>query len=176
MKPKIPLNEMVAKFLKSKLCFHLVPLGSSATLPIPFRLKEKLYISLYFYTGRKIEIENKIKIYRPHTKVVLDYSTARIVNYFDLLTLKDSNSEHWKKPIGEFPHKEIETLSLNEYKDKKSELIALYDKIIELLYNNNSYENCKNDFRQRFYQICEPSLLPFLKNAGPTFFEWLNSE
>jgi hypothetical protein len=176
MQPKIPLNEMAGKFLKSSLCFHLVPLGSSATLPVPFKLKENLYISLYFYAGKKLEQENRIKIYPPHTKIVLDYSTARIVNYVDLLTLKNSHSEDWKKPIGEFPHKEIETLSLNEYKNKKSVLIALYDKAILLCSNDESDKNFKNDFRRRFYQLCEPCLVPYLKKAGPKFFEWLDKQ
>ena len=174
MHSKIPLDKLIEKFLKSKQCFSLVPLGSSVTLPFLIKISDKVYLSFLFYTGKKLESESRIKIYRPHTKIYLDYSTARLVCYFSLSMLNNSNSDKWKEPIGKFPHKEIETLTFNEYKKRKSELIADYDKAIETFIGNSSDSNFRNEFSKRFYQLCEPPLLPYMREASPKFFEWLD--
>ena len=76
MHSKVPLNELIDKFLESRQCFSLVPLGSAATLPVPIKINDKVYLSVLFYTGKKVDVQNRIKIYRPHTKIILDRRTA----------------------------------------------------------------------------------------------------
>lgn len=51
-----------------------------------------------------------------------------------------------------------------------------YEKAITLFNGITTDENFKGSFRGRFYQLCEPPLILYLKDTGRKFFEWLNKE
>jgi len=159
------------KFRKSKVRFDLMPLESTSSLPIPLKINEKIYMKLLFYTGRKFKKEEKVKIFRPNCEIVLDYSTARIVSYKNYRSLFVNLD--WYKPIGEFPHKKIEKLTVKEYKQENNKLLDEYDKAVDLFLNNSDDDEFKRNFGEKFHRLCAPCLLPFMVKAGKDFFDWL---
>jgi len=165
---------LIEKFKKNKLRFNLVPLESSSSLPVPVILNGKVFLSFLFYLGVKEKNKEKISIFRPHTKMVIDYPRGKIIQYTNLVAIDQLGKEKWKEPIGLFPHMEIESLKLKEYFERRNELLIKYDLAIEQFRNDIHDRDFKNIFRGEFYQLCEPDLFPFLIREGEPFFTWLN--
>jgi hypothetical protein len=173
-------NRMIStieQFKKNGSKFRLVPLGSTASLPIPLRIRGKVCLAFLFYTGKRLNEKEKIKIFRPNAKIVIDYPRGKIIYYRDYCLLdefkNDFKDKKWDEPIGMFPHEKIESLTLKEYNEKKNKLLAQYDEAIDLFLNNKDDAEFKEDFRNQFYNLCEPCLLPFMNKVGKNFFDWL---
>lgn len=165
---------LIERLKKDRCRLNLVPIESSVSLPVPFKSKGKVFLIFFFFTGGRIESKNRIQVFRPHAKIVVDYPRGKIVYYIDMVSFDETGREKWKNPIGEFPHKEIETLSLREYNEKRRELLTQYDTAIDQFVGGTFVSDFKNEFRERFYQLCEPCLLDFLRGGGKSFFEWLD--
>jgi len=170
---------IIEQFKKNGSRFRLVPLESTSSLPIPLRIRGKDCLAFLFYTGKRLNKEERIKILRPNTKIVIDYPRAKIIYYQDYFLLDEFKEEFkdkkWDEPIGIFPHEKIESLTLKEYNKKKNELLVQYVKAIDLFITNENDDEFKKEFRNQFYTLCAPCLLPYMNKVGKNFFNWLNS-
>jgi len=162
------------KFKKNSLRFKLVPLESTPTLPIPLLINEKPYLAFLFYTAKRLNKNEKMKIFRPNTKILINLQNAKIASYQNYTVLDEFQNVGWEESIGEFPHDEIGSMTLQEYNQNKEELIKSYDKVFDLLMSNYQDDMLQNGFSKLFYRLCEPCLLPFMKEIGKDFFEWLD--
>jgi len=165
----------IERFNENRAYFRWIPLESSVSLPVPILMsKGKVYLGLLFFTGKRLKRKERIKLFRPNTKIVIQHPSAKIAFYRDYSALDEFPSIEWCKPIGEFPHKEIESLNLKEYTGKRKDLLTKYDHIISLFRRNMADGESKYQFRNSFYELCEPGLLPFMKKIGKPFFTWLH--
>ncbi len=176
-------NRMIStieRFKKNSLTFRLVPLGSISSLPIPLNMRGRILLAFLFYTGQRLGKEERIKIFRPNSKIVIDYPRAKIIYYRDYFLLdefqKEFKDKQWDEPIGTFPHNKIESLTLKQYNEKREILLSQYDEAIHLYLNNRDDISFKNDFRNHFCNLCPPCLFPFMRKVGKKFFEWLAIE
>lgn len=162
------------KFKKNNLRFKLVPLDSSPSLPIPIIKNRKPLLSFFFYTAKKYKKEEKIKIYRPNSRMIIEIKSSRIVYYRDYKLLDKFPDISWKDPIGEFPRDEISTLTLQEYNQMKDDLLSDYDRYFDLLQGNNQDDTFRKDLSEKFYKLCEPCLLVFMRKIDIKYFKWLD--
>jgi hypothetical protein len=174
MNSTMSLDKLTEKFLKSKQCFNLVPLGSSASLPVPIKIDNNIYLSYLFYTGKKVKGHSWINIYGPHTLMYLSYPNIEFQTSVPIDSPNKANVKIRNEPIGIFPHEAIETLTLNEYRKKKCDLIKDFEKAIKLCFDDIPDEKFKIYFKENFYELCEPALIPSLQRIGPKFFGWLD--
>ena len=78
----------------------------------------------------------------------------------------------FEKPIGYFRHESIKNFTKQEYKAKKEELYAMYDKIINALLNNARYTEADNDaFKTLLNIMIEPSLKPMYTALDEEFYK-----
>lgn len=173
MKSNFSIKSTIDQFNKNIVKFRLVPMESVPSLPVPLKMNDNICLAILFFTGRRIKDEAKIKIFSPNAIIIIDYLTSKIIYFRDYKTHDQFKESKWDEPIGEFPHKEIESLTLKEYTYKRKELLTNYDKILNLFKKNVNDEKAKEGFKSSFYKLCEPSLLPFMRKAGPSFFKWL---
>lgn len=164
----------VNKFSKSKVKFALTPLESVPSLPVPQIIKKRACLLFFFFIGKRLHKNEKMKVFRPIIKFIVDANTANIVNYMNYSVIDEFPEFSWQEPIGEFPHDSISGMSLREYQEQKNQLIQKYDDIIEDLLTDNKKQNLWKDFNAQFYKLCEPCLLPFMEQNSPEFFAHLN--
>lgn len=163
------------KFKKNNLRFKLVPLDSSPSLPIPIIINRKLLLSFFFYTAKnKKDKKEKFKIYRPNSRMMIEIQSSRIVYYRDYNLLDKFPEYPWNEPIGEFPHDEISTLTLQRYNQMKDNLLSDYDRYFDLLQGDNQDDVFRKDFSEKFYKLCEPCLLEFMRKIDIKYFKWLD--
>ncbi|MFW6020302.1 MAG: hypothetical protein ACOCPM_06945 [Bacteroidales bacterium] len=164
----------VNKFNKSKIKFALTPIESVPSLPVPQIIKKRAYLSFFFFIGKRLDKNEKIKLFRPIIKFIVDANTASIVSYVNYSVIDEFPGLSWQEPIGEFPHDSISGMSLREYQEQKNKLIQKYDDIIENILSGSNNEKLWKEFSEQFYKICEPALLPFMEQISPAFFGILN--
>jgi len=171
---KNSVESAVNKFNADVLKLQLTPLDSALSLPIPMIANGNIYLALLCFIGKRLDQDGRIQIYRPNSCFVIAQSTAKIVYYINY-TFKDQFKQHnWGTPIGDFPHPEIETLKIKEFREKRNELLISYDQIIEMYITKNIVVSQKISFKDQFYLLCEPCLLPYIKKIGNAFYSWLD--
>jgi hypothetical protein len=163
----------VNRFNSDVLKLQLTPLESSLSLPVPVYVNSNIYLSFLCFIGKRLGNDRKIKIFRPNSCFIITIETAKIVSYLNY-TFKDQfNNASWEKPIGEFPHPEIENLNIKGFREKRNELLIKYDQIVDMYTTNKTDDLQRRDFKDLFYFLCEPCLLPYMKKIGNAFFTWL---
>jgi hypothetical protein len=176
MNPTTTILSTLESFKRNRSRFYLMPLESTISLPIPLLLTTdgRVFLAFLVFTGKKMHGEAKIRLFRPHTKIVIEYSSAKIAFYQDYTVFDEFPTKDWNQPIGEFPHEMIQSLTLKEYTEKRKDLLGRYDPIIPLFVKNESDKELVAGFKRCFNEICEPDLLPFMRKVGKFFFKWLD--
>ena len=160
---------------KSRIRFELIRSDSGSSLPIPLRIGEKICLAFLFYTSDQhggLGNHEKVSIFRPNSKIIVDYIDGRIVHYQDYFGIDEFAGVGMEELIGEV--KPISREAYMERRAKRNALMGQYDKIIKLFRDNTNEDGIKKDFRILFYELCLPCLLPFMKKVGQDFFVWLN--
>jgi hypothetical protein len=163
------------KFRKARLDFNLVPLEASPSIPIPFIHQNSVYLTILYYLGSRLNGQEKIQIYRPISKTIFNPINVKIVCFIDYRLKDDFPETDWTKPIGDFPHDSISTISLKEYMKRKDQLIFKYDQVVNAMNGTMVDPERKSNFINEFYNLSSPCLIHFLKKVGPTFFKWLDN-
>jgi hypothetical protein len=163
------------KFRKARLDLNLVPLEASPSIPIPFIYQNSVYLTILYYLGSRLKGQKKIQIYRPISKIIFNPINVKLVCFIDYRLKDDFPETDWTKPIGEFPHESIATISLKEYMKRKDQLIYKYDQVVNAMNDTAVVTEWKSEFINEFYSLCSPCLIHFLKKTSPTFFKWLDN-
>ena len=174
--PTNTILSTIERFKKNRSRFYLMPLESTISLPIPLLLTSNstVFLALFGFNGKKSVGDKRIKLFRPHTKFVIKYPSGEIAFYQNYTVCDEFSTKNWNEPIGEFPHKAIEALTLKEYTKRRTALLQSYDAIIPLFMKDKHNSELAEEFRQHFYEICEPDLLPFMRKVGKVFFKWVD--
>ena len=168
------IKTLTNKLYKTNLDCQFAPLESTLSLPIPIQNNRHTFIAFLYFTANKDKKDEKIKIFKPNARITFELSTAKIIHYQNYHFIDSFNHVNWNEPIGEFPHSEIESMSLAAYKREKEELIKKYDRVIEL-FKINSVENpLRLEFKKLFIKLCEPCLIEYMKHISRDFFAWLD--
>ena len=134
-------------------------LNGNLCMKIPF-LKYKV-------TG---EVDNTL-VY-PIKYVATVMVPQNVVASFEDLALQSAFARvNFSTPVGTFRHEKIKNLDKTAYKEKRSELYAQYDKIVNFLITDSVYSiEDERVFKTMFNTLLEPSLQPFYKVIDPEFY------
>lgn len=173
MEKKFELKNIL-KNLKSNPFFMNcnIPMDYTAGLPIIQFRNSKVCI-LIPYLKYKITGEvDKTLVYPVKYAVKIVLPGAQPAGYEDLSVNAVFSKIDFEKPIGYFRHESIKNFTKQEYKAKKEELYAMYDKIINALLNNARYTEADNDaFKTLLNIMIEPSLKPMYKALDEEFYK-----
>lgn len=168
------ISSTIKNYFKNHRGNGLIPLEATSTIPLPVFFKEQIFLTFFYYVGKRLNKNEKIKLYSPSIKLLIKHPTSKIIFYQNLIFLNSSKENKWEEPIGEFPHEQVESMTLKEYKEKKEELYFKYDKLMDLKKNKKNDQKFKSEFNKLFYQLCEPCFLPLLKKSNKNFFSWID--
>ncbi len=171
-KPGTDTARTIKRFMKSSMRIELTPLNSAPSLPVPIIVKRKPYLIFLFFIAKRLSRDERMKIYRPRSKFVVQFKTGKTVVYEDYSYKDDFPEQDWKSSIGEFPHEAISGLTLEQYKKKRGELVDLYDEAISAMLSSR-HSDMKKEFIETFNLLCEPALFSFMKKLGTDFFHWM---
>ncbi len=176
MNSKKKAFETYNRFTKTNPIFQLIPMESVPSLPIPVIQNGQILLCVLFYTAQKVSKNEKMKIFRPNAKAIIEVNSSKIVWFQNYAIFDEFPDCKWETPIGEFPHDEIATMTLKQYNKAKEHVISEYDKFFEVSLQDKNNDIFKNDLKTAFNYLCEPCLLPFMQVIGSYFFDWIDQK
>ena len=170
MEKQITLKEFLGKLKRNETVLSTIPMGLVAGLPIvQIRNKEVCLIVPYFRFVGSREADKSLVYPIKYTVKVL-WSSGRVVGMEDLEYNQMFSKVDFKKPIGKFRHEAIKQFNAGQYREKRSELFSMYDKLINHLQDDTEFtEEDEASFSDLLSIILEPSLVPIYKALDPKF-------
>ncbi len=168
-KPKI--ENLMEDIRKTSLFRQLVPMEAQSGWPIPQRKDGKVYVTLPFFAART-QGKGQTALFPPFAKITLDWSNKMVVEYVNFRYSSPWPEANWEKQVGTFPHPEIAQMTVGEYQEKRRQLLAMYDKMLEKLTQGKPFSpQWKEGFSQLLRTLMEPSLEPYYRALGSKFFD-----
>lgn len=172
MNSTITVNELIKNLKRSPFILNSgMPLGYTAGLPVLKITGEKLYLVVPFLKYKITGETDKTLVYPIRYIATISIPEGKFVKFEDYSANEKMLKVDFAKPIGLFRHESIKHLNKSEYKEKRTELLSLYDKIIFSLLDGAEYtqkdETC---FKELLNVIIEPSLKPFYRFIDGDFY------
>lgn len=153
---------------KTSLFKQVIPMEAAAGWPVPVVENNEIYVLLPFYAS-SVQMKGNTVLYPPVCTITVKWSNKNIVEFVNLRYNNNLPEGRWDKPAGRFPHDAVSKMTVREYKDKKKQLMELYDK----LFDGNGVLTGEDDsrFKGLLTTLMEPALLSFYGSFNPEFFK-----
>ncbi|WP_013324394.1 hypothetical protein [Gloeothece verrucosa] len=167
-------EQILKDIRKTPIFCQLIPQEAGIGYPIPLRKEGKVYIILPFF-GIAQAPEKETKIFPPFATITLNWFNQVPVEYVNLRFRNPAPELNWEEEVGTFPHPAIQPLTIEQYKEHRRELFAMYDEMFDNLAQGTSFSPdwCEL-FSQQLRLLIEPSLVPYYRALGQKFFDKFN--
>ena len=165
-------EQLMKTIRKTPIFRQLIPQEAGVGWPIPLRKGGKVYVTLPFFGFSPTAQKGRTKLFPPFATITLDWSNQVPVEYINLRFRNPAPELSWEGEVGTFPHPSIEKMTVEQYQQKRRELLEMYDQMFEMLSQNSSFspEWCER-FGQQLRTLMEPSLEPYYHALNPKFFD-----
>lgn len=148
-----------------------IPLGYLQGLPILQIKNDRLCVTIPYLKYKVTGVVDKTLVFPIRYTITLSLPDKNVIGFSDLSFEPIFKNINYSKAIGYFRHDEIKHLNKDEFKAKKDELFAEYDKVINaLLYGEEYSEENEEKMCKLMKMIIEPSLLPIYKALDEDFY------
>lgn len=165
------IEDLMHTIRKTPLYRQLIPLEAGVGWPIPLRRNKKVYVTLPFFGQAHDPHTHETILYPPFALITFDWSNQTPVEYVNLRFRNPWPEGNWEERAGTFPHAAIAHFSIGQYRDRRNELLALYDELLEALVHDETLPAEREaSFSMLLRLLMEPSLEPYYRALGPKFF------
>ena len=148
---------------------QLVAQEAGIGLPMPERRDGRVQLLLPFFGMPRPKERGAVPLHPPFATMTIDWKTARIVNYRDLVS---EGLWETREPVGTFPHDAIADLTRRDYLDRRERLLAMYDEMCTRLETHDQFEpSWTGAFSAHFSTLVEPPLLTYYRQLSGGFIE-----
>lgn len=164
-------EELLNSLKTDKFIMHSnITMGYVPGLPILCILNGNLCMKVPYLKYKVTGEVDKTFVYPTKFVVTIAIPEQVIVKIEDLAYDKSFSSVEFNNPVGLFRHDAIKDLDKRTYTNMRKELYAEYDRIINHLTSNGTYEtNDELRFKSLLNTILEPSLHPFYQAIDSEF-------
>ena len=164
-------EELLQNIRQTPLFRQLIPQEAGIGLPIPLRKQGKVYAILPCFGFTPSE-KGKTAIFPPFAIITIDWQNQIPVEYVNLRFRYPETEFKWDAQVGIFPHPSVAEMTIGEYKEKRREVLVMYDKMFENLESDASFSSeWINEFSELLNTLIEPSLVPYYRIFGSKFCE-----
>jgi hypothetical protein len=121
-----------------------------------------------FGLGRPDGVSGATPLFPPFALLTLNWVNGTVAEYADFRYTRPWPLQARPAPVGLFPHPAIASLSVEEYRWARADLLARYDDLFEALRAGASFKS-GGAFGTLLHQLLEPALLPFYRTLAPEF-------
>ena len=166
-------TEQLMKEIRRQPIFRqLIPMEAAVGWPIPVRRDGAVYVTLPFYGYSRTKEKGRTMLYPPLATITLAWSNQKPVEYVNLRFRNPQPALKWDAQVGVFPHSAVAGLTVGQYLEKRGELLAMYDEMLETLAGGGGFSD---EWTARFgallRRLMEPSLEPYYRALAPGFFD-----
>jgi len=115
--------------------------------------------------------KKRTAVFRPKAAVITKAAMTRVVRYESFRDGHDPfPTVSWDKPTAMYPHKSVGKMTVTEFRQQESSLLAMYpDATTEW----EKTAKLPNEFRELYLTLLHPLFLPYLQHLAPRFFRSL---
>ncbi|MBL3526344.1 MAG: hypothetical protein JMN27_07980 [gamma proteobacterium endosymbiont of Lamellibrachia anaximandri] len=164
-------SALLERLRKTPWFQQLIPAEAGIGWPIPLRRNGKVYMRIPFFGFSPTSEKGKTALFPPFALVTLDWASLVPAEYVNLQFRNPWPDVEWGKPVGHFPHESVASLAVGEYKEKRKELLELYNELFDKLSQGSDFsEEWNHRFSTTLNILMEPSLEPYYRTLGKNFF------
>jgi hypothetical protein len=172
METKSKTEELMKDIRQHPIYRQLVPMEAGVGWPIPLRKEGKVYVTLPFFGMTRTPEKGKTILSPPFAALTLSYPHQVVVEYVNLRFRNPLPELPWEGQVGTFPHPAVAQMKVSEYLEKRSELLAMYDEMLDKLAKGATFApEWEARFKALLNLLMEPSLEPYYRALSPKFFD-----
>lgn len=170
MRNQIPYFDLRANYKR----LYLDTLGHWS-YPIFIRANSNKILWMYIILKSRTNTKNNTHyLFKPHAILLTPPNSKQVIKFE---SLKHGNDPFpkipWDKVLGRFPHSDIQTMSVKEFKKKEKLLLELCIKESEKFNTQNSVSG---EFKVLWQKMCNPLFLKFIEYLSPGFHDLFQAE
>ncbi len=168
-------EKLLKNIRKTDLFRQLIPQEAGIGFPIPLRRKDKVYAILPCFGFKPTSEKGKTLLYPPFATITVNWENQVAVEYVNLMFRKDEPGKEWTEvlwegEIGTFPHEALAKMTVNEYQQKRLQLLEMYDQMFLALAKKETLSSqWEASFSQLLSLLIEPALIPYYRILSPKF-------
>ncbi|GHO82252.1 hypothetical protein [Dictyobacter formicarum] len=172
MKNSPHMENLMHEIRKMPIFRQLVPQEAGIGWPIPLRKAGNVYVILPFFGLAHSKAESQTVLYPPFATLTVNWVNWVPVEYINLRFRNPLPQGDWEAQVGTFPHAAIASLSVGQYRERRNELLVMYDALMEALVHDNALApEWEASFCSLLRLLMEPLLEPYYRALGPKFFD-----
>ena len=166
-------TELMTKKIRKMPIFHqLIPKEAGIGWLMPVRKEGKVYVTVPFYGYFPNPKQSQTVLYPPFATITLSWPKLVPVEYVNLRFGNPAPELDWFAQVGTFPHPEVEQITVGQYKEKRHQLLVMYDEMLDNLMEGKAFSPEWNEqFTELLSTLIEPSLEPYYRALAPKFFD-----
>ena len=170
MENQINLSQFMDSLKANKAVMSTIPMGYVAGLPIVQIIGKKVCLVVPYFRFVRSGEPDKSQIHPIKYTVTALWPSGRIIKLEDLEYNPKFANVDFRRPIGLFRHEAIKQYNAGQYRQKKAELYAMYDKFVDFLQHGGEYTGQEQDgFRALLNIMLEPCLAPIYRALDEKF-------
>ena len=163
---------MMKKIRKMPIFYQLIPKEAGFGWLIPVRREDKIHVTVPFYGYVPNPKHSQTVLYPPFATITLSWPKLVPVEYVNLRFRNPAPELDWATQVGTFPHPEVEQITVGEYKEKRHQLLVMYDEMLDTFLKRKAFSpEWKEQFTELLGTLIEPSLEPYYRALSPKFFD-----
>lgn len=165
-------EQLMQAIRKTSLFRQLIPQEAGIGWLLPLRKEGKVYATLPFFGFFPTSEKGKTALFPPFATLTVNWTNQVPVEYVDLRFRNPAPELKWEGQVGVFPHPAVEQMTIGQYKQKRQELLTLYDELFDMLAEGKPFpaEWCDR-FSELLKTLMEPDLEPYYRAMAPKFFD-----
>ena len=163
-------EELLLKIRQTPLFRQLIPQEAGIGFPIPLRKEGKVYAILPCFGFTPTAQKGQTAIFPPFATITINWANQFPVEYVNFSFRNPAPELQWSGQIGTFPHPAVANMTVEKYKEKRHELLTMYDQMFAALEQGTSFSPEWIDrFGELLSTLLESSLKPYYRVLGAKF-------
>lgn len=148
-----------------------IPMGLGMGYPVLNIAGDRLLITVFYYRSI-LRPQDQTLLMPPEYMLTFDYPSGKLTSFENLHLDPRYAKVNFDKPAGTFRHEAIRHLDRHEYKQMKTELYEIFDRLIAFLGEEGNFtQEDEKKLAELYGMLAEPCLYPFYRAASVHFFD-----
>lgn len=167
----LSIQDFLKKINTNSVVRENIPMGLGMSFPVLNITGDRLLVSVFYYRTI-LRPNDQTLLMPPEYFLTFDYPSAKLTSFQSLWLDSRYSKMNFGKPVGTFRHDAVKHLDRNGYRQMKTELFDVLNRLIAYLGDEGEFtQKDEEKLSQLYSMMTEPSLHPFYKAISPKFFE-----
>ena len=169
--PASRAERLVRALRRSALFRELVPMEAGVGWPLPHLSNGSVHAILPCFGMARVGKPARTALLAPFAGFTVSWSSGRPVEYVDYRYRGAWRNLDFSRPLGSFPHEQVQAMRRSDYLAKRARLHRMYGQLFDSLAAGGELPPFwMREFTELVDLLWEPALRPFYRQLAPRFY------